>query len=184
MSLGTFLVIPGGQVSQIIPTNIKPVCEFTFCSAVIVRLFSLMVMLARLCSNAATRWAWKHTHTHQHVLVLCVYVVSMVWRLGHKHRRLNMARRFSLPCYHYFLIRHNRRETKHWEVTPHDRVSLHCGESDRLCDKWIRDKAISHRPSQRNRVAPGYLSLSYRSLCLSVTEFKHFNRQTTPMSVY
>lgn len=32
---------------------------FTFCSAVSVRLFSLMVMLPRLCSNAATRWACK-----------------------------------------------------------------------------------------------------------------------------
>lgn len=33
----------------------KKEAAFTFCSAVSVRLFSLMVMLPRLCSNAATR---------------------------------------------------------------------------------------------------------------------------------
>lgn len=33
--------------------------SLTFCSAVRVRLFSLMVMLPRLCSNAATRWACR-----------------------------------------------------------------------------------------------------------------------------
>lgn len=37
---------------------------FTFCSAVSVRLFSLMVMLPRLCSNAATRWACRRNPHH------------------------------------------------------------------------------------------------------------------------
>lgn len=39
----------------------KKEAAFTFCSAVSVRLFSLMVMLPRLCSNAATRWACKRS---------------------------------------------------------------------------------------------------------------------------
>lgn len=41
--------------------------ELAFCSAVMVRLCSRMVMFPRLCSNAATRWAWN-TQEQQSVL--------------------------------------------------------------------------------------------------------------------
>lgn len=44
-----------GQPNDASPMFRKKEAAFTFCSAVSVRLFSLMVMLPRLCSNAATR---------------------------------------------------------------------------------------------------------------------------------
>lgn len=42
--------------------------EVTFCSAVMVRLCSRIVMFPRLCSNAATRWAWNQTTQEEFVL--------------------------------------------------------------------------------------------------------------------
>lgn len=52
--VGQLGVLQRGQGQP--PTLPPPFQPFlTFCSAVSVRLFSLMVMLPRLCSNAATR---------------------------------------------------------------------------------------------------------------------------------
>ena len=39
----------------------KNTMGLTFCSEVLVRCCNLCVMLDKLCSNAATTWAWKYT---------------------------------------------------------------------------------------------------------------------------
>lgn len=42
--------------------------KLAFCSAVMVRLCNRIVMFPRLCSNAATRWAWNQTTKEESVL--------------------------------------------------------------------------------------------------------------------
>lgn len=51
--------------------KISPILlKLAFCSAVMVRLCSRIVMFPRLCSNAATRWAWNQTTQEEFVCSL------------------------------------------------------------------------------------------------------------------